>query len=62
MTYALAYALLGALWLAASVGGGALLAVLARRMHPALSFRRLWIFYSLLLGFATAVLFAVGIL
>jgi hypothetical protein len=41
-------------WAACSMGGGALLALLARRLHPSLSLRRLWIFYTALLGFAVA--------
>jgi hypothetical protein len=45
----------------ASAGGGALLALLARRLNPALSFRRMWIFYAGLLGLAAALLFATGI-
>lgn len=55
------YVLLGVFWIAAACGGGALLALLARRMHPSLSFRRLWVFYSGLLAIGTAVLFLIGI-
>jgi len=47
--------------LAASLGGGALLAMLALRLHPALSFRKMWLFYSGLLALAAAALFAIGI-
>jgi hypothetical protein len=36
------------------MGGGALLALLVRRLHPSLSLRRLWIFYTALLAFAVA--------
>ncbi|MFW6201238.1 MAG: hypothetical protein ACOC8B_01550 [Gemmatimonadota bacterium] len=61
MSYSLVYGLLGLLWIAASAVGGALLALLARRMHPALSFRRLWVFYSALLAIASGALFAIGI-
>lgn len=43
----------------ASMGGGALLALLARRIHPALSLKRLWLFYTGLLGFAGAIIVAV---
>jgi hypothetical protein len=56
-----AYILLAVLWIALSLGGGALLALLARRGHPSLSFRKLWIFYSGLLGLGAAALFAIGI-
>ena len=61
MSYTLAYAVLAVVWLGASVAAGALLALLARRMHPSLSFRRLWVFYSALLAIATAILFAIGV-
>ncbi|MGH7467742.1 MAG: hypothetical protein ACRENP_07100 [Longimicrobiales bacterium] len=57
-----AYFMLGLLWVALSLGGGALLAVLGRRVHPALSFGKLWVFYSGLLGLGAAALFAIGIL
>lgn len=62
MGYGLPYGLLALLWICASVGGGAILALLARRMHPALSFGGLWAFYTLLLAFAVAAFFAIGIL
>jgi hypothetical protein len=48
------------LWIGASLGGGAFLAVLAKRIHESLSFRRLWLFYSTLLAVSAAVLFAIG--
>jgi hypothetical protein len=47
-------------WIACSTLGGALLALLARRLHPALSFSRLWLFYSTLLGLAAAAFFALA--
>lgn len=56
------YLFLASLWLALSLGGGALLALLARRIHPSLSFRKLWLFYAGLLGLGAAAFFAVGIL
>jgi hypothetical protein len=42
------------------MGGGALLALLARRLHPALSLRRLWVFYTALLGFTVAAILAIA--
>ncbi len=48
------------LWAATSLGGGALLGLLAQRMHPALSFRRLWLFYAFLMALFTGVVFAVA--
>jgi hypothetical protein len=49
------------LWLGAATGGGALLALLARRIHPTLSFRKLWLFYSALLGIGAGLFFMIGI-
>ncbi|NIP83141.1 MAG: hypothetical protein GWM90_29490 [Gemmatimonadetes bacterium] len=51
---------MAAVWLLCSLGGGAVLALLARRMHPALSFRRLWLFYSTVLALGTAAVLAIG--
>jgi hypothetical protein len=56
-----AYVSLVVLWVVLSLGGGALLALLATRIHPQLSFRKLWLFYTALLGFGVAILFAIGI-
>ena len=61
MTYGAAYALLALLWILVSLAGGALLALLAQRMHPALRFRRLWLFYSALLAFAVAAVFVIAV-
>jgi hypothetical protein len=60
MTRGAALALLLVFWAAASMGGGALLALLARRLHPALSLRRLWVFYTALLGFTVAAILAIA--
>jgi hypothetical protein len=48
MTAGQFYVILGLVWLAASFGGGALLAKLAKRIYPGLSFRKLWLFYTVL--------------
>ena len=53
-------AVLGTLWVTCSVGGGAVLALLAMRIHEGLSFRRLWIFYTAVLAFATAAVLAIA--
>jgi hypothetical protein len=45
----------------AAAGGGALLALLAKRIHPRLSFRKMWVFYSVLLGVAAGIFFVIGI-
>lgn len=53
-------AILAAIWLACSLGGGALLALLARRIHPGLSVRKLWLFYSTLLAATVAAVLAIA--
>ncbi len=60
MTPRAVIALFVVVWLACSLGGGALLALLARRIHPSLSFRRLWIFYTGLLAFTVAAVLAIA--
>jgi hypothetical protein len=47
-------------WVSTSLGGGALLALLAKRIHPGLSWHRLWIVYSGLLGFMVAAVMAIA--
>jgi len=49
-----------AVWVAASTGTGLLLALLARRIHPGLSFAKLWAFYSVLMGTLVAAVFLIG--
>ena len=53
--------LLVLMWVGASLGGGAVLALLAKRVHPRLSYRKMWVFYSGLLGVSAALLFAIGV-
>lgn len=55
-----AYAVLAGVWVASSLGTGWILALLARRIHPALSLLKLWVFYSILMAFLVAVVFLVG--
>lgn len=62
MNFGLTYVVLGLLLVGAAVLGGAVLAMLAKRMNPMLPFRRLWVFYSALLAFAVAAILAIGIL
>lgn len=52
-------ALLG-VWILAAGLAGALLAFLARRLHPELSLLKLWVFYTALVAFLAGVVFAVG--
>jgi hypothetical protein len=47
-------------WTAASSGSGFLLALLAKRIHPALSLRKLWLFYTALMAMLVAVVFLIG--
>ena len=60
MSTSVAVALLVAVWLICSLGGGAVLALLAQRIHPSLSFPRLWVFYSAILAFAVAAVLAIA--
>lgn len=55
-----AYAVLVGVWVASSLGTGWILALLARRIHPALSLLKLWVLYSTLMAFLVAVVFLVG--
>jgi hypothetical protein len=55
------YLILGVGWIGAAAGGGAVLALLARRANPALRFRRLWAFYAALLGLGSGAFFVIGI-
>ncbi len=55
-----AYAVLAGVWVVSSLGTGWILALLARRIHPALSLLKLWVFYSTLMAFLVAVVFLVG--
>lgn len=50
-----------AIWLVSAALCGLVLALIARKVHPSLSFLRLWIFYAALTGFLVAVVFAVGV-
>ncbi len=60
MTRTGAIALLVLAWLATAAAGGLVLALLARRIHPSLNVRRLWLVYSALLAFAVGVVMAIG--
>jgi hypothetical protein len=61
MTFEAAYGLLALLWVTASLGGGLMLAFLARRMHPSLSLLKLWVFYSALLAVFAAVVMVIAL-
>jgi len=55
-----AWVVLLVVWMAASSGCGALLALLARRVHSGLDFKRLWFFYTVLMGTLVAAVFLIG--
>jgi len=48
-------------WALSALGTGFLLAMMAKKIHPALSLRRLWMFYSLLMGFLVALVMILGL-
>lgn len=60
MTPTVAFLLLALVWIATSVMGGAVLALLARRIHPSLNYHRLWLVYSALLAFMVAAIMAIA--
>ncbi|MGK7313210.1 MAG: hypothetical protein ACN0LA_13305 [Candidatus Longimicrobiales bacterium M2_2A_002] len=61
MSATTAWVLLVAAWAVTSLAGGALLAVLAKRIHPSLIWRRLWVVYSGLLGFLVAAVMLIAL-
>ena len=60
MTRGVALALLAAVWVGTSALGGAVLAMLAKRIHPGLDFHRLWLVYAGLLAFMVAAVMAIA--
>ncbi|MFW5952179.1 MAG: hypothetical protein ACOCVZ_08700 [Gemmatimonadota bacterium] len=60
MTGGTAITLLVLVWLATSALGGASLAFLAKRIHPSLNYRRLWLVYTGLLAFTVAAVMAIA--
>ena len=53
-------AVLLGVWTLASMGTGYLLALLAKRLHPGLSLRKLWLFYTGLMATLVAIVFLIG--
>lgn len=51
----------GAAWMLGTFGGGWVLAWLYKRLHPSLSFYKLWAFWSALLGATVALILALGL-
>ena len=52
--------ILALVWMTAAAGTGALLALLARRIHRGLSLVRLWFFYTVLMAVLAAVVLLIG--
>jgi hypothetical protein len=52
--------IIGAAWFAGAFGGGWMLAWLYKRLHPSLSFYKLWAFWSAILSAVVTLLFAFG--
>jgi hypothetical protein len=53
--------IISAAWLLGAFGSAALLALLYRRLHPELSFYKLWAFWTLIVSGIAAAVFAFGI-
>ena len=51
---------LSVVWVAASSGTGFLLAIMAKRIHPGLSLRKLWLFYTVLMAMLVALVFVLA--
>jgi hypothetical protein len=49
-------------WLLASFGTSALLARLYKRLHPELSFHKLWAFWTVLVSLTAALVLATGLI
>ena len=49
-----------AAWAVGSLGSAAALAWLYRRLHPSLSFYKLWAFWTMVLSLVAALLLAIG--
>jgi hypothetical protein len=56
-----AWLIVSAAWLAGSFGSAAVLALLYRRLHPELSFYKLWAFWTIVVSALAAALFALGL-
>lgn len=50
----------GLAWLVGAFGGGWLLALLYKRLHPALAFYKLWALWTMLLAGAAALVIGLG--
>lgn len=53
--------IISAVWLVAAFGTGAALAWLYKRLHPSLSFHKLWAFWTVIVSVVAALVFALGL-
>lgn len=56
----LEWLVLSAVWLAGAFGSGALLAKLYKRLHPELSFHKLWALWTVIVSVAAALILIVS--
>lgn len=56
----LIFLILALVWMGTAAGTGALLALLARRIHPGLSLVRLWFFYTILMAVLVCAALLIG--
>ncbi len=53
--------IVSAAWLIGAFGSSALLALLYKRLHPELSYHKLWAFWAVVVSVVAALCFALGI-
>jgi hypothetical protein len=53
--------IVGAAWMLGTFGGGWVLALLYKRLHPSLAFYKLWALWSMVLGALVALVFGFGL-
>jgi hypothetical protein len=56
----LAWLVLAAAWMVGAFGGGAMLALLYKRLHPELAFYKLWAFWTMILSGVAVLIIARG--
>jgi hypothetical protein len=55
------WAILGLVWVLSAFGSAAAIATVFRRLHPELSFYRVWAFWTVIVSVAAAVVFALDL-
>ncbi|MEX2583839.1 MAG: hypothetical protein WD766_11225 [Gemmatimonadota bacterium] len=53
---------ISAAWLIGSFGSAALLALLYRRLHPELSFHKLWVFWTVVVSLLALLILGTGLI